>query len=148
MMTIARVRRGIWSAAVLSLVGVHGGCANRVDDRDIRMIQASEVKSLLDRSGVDAGAVLVVDPRPEARFDAGHLPRARNMGLPPLEAGGNDPALTPYSTLVVSGENPADPLGPAMAKRLMQLHYKGVRLFAGGLDEWRRLGYPVETGAR
>jgi rhodanese-related sulfurtransferase len=148
MMTTVRVRRGFWLVAVLSLAGVFAGCGNRVDDRDIRLIQASEVKLLLDRSGAEPGALLVIDPRPPARFDEGHLPGARQMALPPLEAGGNDPALTSYGALVVSGENPADPLGSAMAKRLMQLRYKGVRLFAGGLEEWRRLGYPVETGAR
>ncbi len=146
MTTTVRLRRGAWPGGLVALACLTG-CETSIDERDIKRIQTGEVKALMDRAqGGEPDALLIIDPRLPERFAQGRLPGARNMALPPVEAGGNDPGLTPYANLVVAAENPGDPLGSAMTKRLLALKYKGVRLYAGGLDEWKRAGLPVETG--
>lgn len=133
------------AAACAITLAALAGCGASTSDKSIVLIQTPDVKALLARSnGGDDRAVLFIDPRTTARFDAAHLPGARRMRLPPANSGG-DPALTPYDSLVVYGDNPADQLARAMTKRLLQLRYSGVRFYAGGLDEWRRLGQPVEA---
>lgn len=143
-----RNRRGLTLAFPLVLFAAAlAGCQTAVSDKNIKVISTQDVKSLFDRARAGEPNLLVlIDARPPERFAEGHLPGARNMTLPPIEAGGKDPALTPYEHLVVTGDNPADALARAMTKRLLQLRYKGVRLYAGGLEEWKRMGYPVETG--
>lgn len=132
------------AAACVGAIAALAGCGASTSDKSIVLIQTPEVKALAARArGGEARAVLFIDARPSARFDEAHLPGARRMRLPPAHGGG-DPALTVYDALVVYGDNPADQLARAMTKRLLQLQYSGVRFYAGGLDEWRRLGQPVE----
>ncbi len=146
-----RNRRGVTLAFPLAAFAALAlaGCRTAVSDKDIKFISTPEVKSLFDRARAgEQNLLLVIDPRPPERFAEGHIPGARNMTLPPIEAGGRDPGLTPHANLVVCGDNPADALARAMTKRLLQLRYQGVRLYAGGQEEWKRMAQPVETGAQ
>lgn len=128
-----------WAAAALAA----GGCETSTSDKSIVRVGAGEVKALLDQAARGQSSVLVIDPRTSARFAEGRLPGARRMKLPGIAAG-NDPDITAHQVLLVYGDNPADPLAKAMTKRLLQLRYSGVRFYAGGLEEWRRLGNPIE----
>lgn len=57
---------------------------------------------------------------------------------------GVDPALDRYGQLVVYGDDPGTGSAVAMTKRLMMTGYKKVRMFMGGMSEWKRAGLPVE----
>lgn len=137
--------RSLWFpvAALTALVG----CDRHTTDKDLRIVRLAEVRAALTRNESKPGHALLLDARPPARFDESHIPGARRMTLPPLDAGGGDPALKGYSLLIVYGQNPADYISRALGKRLIQLGYRGVRLFAGGYEEWARAGNPVEPTA-
>lgn len=129
------------------LLGISaGGCSKQTTDRDIQPISLTEVRALLDSPR--AGSTLLIDPRPPSVFAAGHIPGARNMQLSEVrqEAGVN-PTLDRYGQLVVYGDDPGTGSAVAMTKRLMMTGYKNVRMFMGGMSEWRRAGLPVESGA-
>lgn len=89
--------------------------------------------------------VTLIDARSTARYQSGHIPGARNVHLPDLpRRGRKDPELASYKHIIVYGENPATPSALGMTKRLMSFGYDGVRMFGGGMSEWRQAGYPVQ----
>lgn len=140
---LARVRT---LAAVLSCAGASllVGCNKSISDKDIQPISLAEVRALTqtDRQA----SVLLIDPRSSAAYARGHIPGARNLRLESVDdREGTDPALERYSALVVYGEDPGTGTGRAMAKRLMSVGYKDVRLFLGGLSEWTRAGLDVRA---
>ncbi len=131
-------------AAVVGLAGVLGGCDKSISDKDIQPISLTELRALTqsDRPNM----VLLIDPRSPAAFARGHLPGARNLSLEAIDDRfGTTPELERYSNLVVYGDDPGTGVGRAMAKRLMSVGYKSVRLFFGGVSEWRRAGLELET---
>ena len=88
----------------------------------------------------------LIDPRASAKFDAAHLPGARNLKLPNLARGvRSDFDLARHTWIVVYGDNPGDPQARGMAKRLLSNQYAGVRLFAGGVEEWREMGWSLDS---
>lgn len=129
------------------VAGLITGCERHTTDKDLRIVRLAEVRAAINRNESKPRHALLIDARTPARYEESHIPGARRMDLPRLETGGGDPALTPYALLVVYGQNPADYVARAMAKRLLQLGYRGVRLFAGGYEEWARAGNPVEPGS-
>ena len=125
-----------------------GGCRTKVTDSDIRFAELSEVRALTLQQERDPAKriVAMIDARSSARFDDGHVPGARNLRLPELpRRGRKDPELDRYRHVIVYGENPSTPSARGMTKRLMVFGYDGVRLFAGGMSEWRQAGYPVAS---
>ncbi len=145
---MSTTRAGIARIALLALAGCAGlaGCETSTSDKDIRNISVSELRDLARRA--DAGQknlYLLIDPRSSAAFAAGRIPGAINMQLPQVDPRrGVDPALDRYENLVVYGNNPASAPARGMTKRLLSVGYDGVRLLAGGLEEWESLGYPVD----
>lgn len=142
-MRIAAGARFMLGALWALAISFTGGCETSTSDKSIVLVDAGEVKALLAQAARGQASLLVIDPRTSARFGEGRLPGARRMKLPGIAAG-NDPAIAAYPVLLVYGDNPADPLAKAMTKRLLQLRYSGVRFYAGGFEEWRRLGNPIE----
>jgi len=142
----ARFRALILGIAVI-LPGVVGGCDKNTRDTDIKFARLSEVRALVDRR--DRGekeVVLLIDPRPEKAFAAGHLPGARNLRLPQVDPKKDtDPEIEKFDRLVVYGDDPASAAARGMAKRLLAVGYKGVRLYSGGVKEWLSRGYETET---
>lgn len=146
-MTTGRASAGfavfIGMGALLAVLTA-AGCEQRTTDKDLKLIRLGEVRAAVARSAERPDHALLIDARTQPRFDESHLPAARRMDLPRLDSGGGDAGLNRYSLLIVYGQNPADYVARAMGKRLIQLGYRGVRLFAGGYDEWARAGNPVE----
>lgn len=96
-----------------------------------------------DRSNDDH--LLLIDPRPARKFREAHLPGAANIELAQIrDDAEQDPAIARHDNLVVYGDNPGDSSARAMTLRLMRAGYDDVRLFAGGVDEWRTRGLPLE----
>jgi len=128
------------------LLGFGGGCEIETRDTDIKLISVGQVKTLVDRQNQGRqGQILLIDPRPTKYFEAGHIAGARNLLLPQVDPKNDrDPSLMGSGIIVVYGDDPASASARGMTKRLMAVGYKGVRLFAGGLKEWRGRGYAVE----
>lgn len=134
-----------WVAAAAMAACTIGGCTNDPSDKDIKEVSLAEVRSL--REGKHAASVMLVDPRAKVDFDAGHIPGAKNYGINSERARtgeGLNPVFSGYKHLIVYGDDPSSGPAIAMTKRLMITGADGVRLFRGGLMEWRRAGLPVE----
>ncbi len=134
---------------IVCAVGTLGGCsADAITEKDHRPIALAEVRSLT--TGKNADRTLLLDSRLAERYDAGHIPGARNVQLSEARARtGNiiNPALAGYKTLIVYGEDPGSSAARALTTRLMQLEHDGVRIFEGGMMEWLRAGLSVEKAS-
>ena len=91
------------------------------------------------------GSVIILDVRPADEFALGHIPGARNVPPPDLEA------LVP--TLEGGAEIVAYCRGPYciyahQAVAALRRHGLNARRLKGGLPEWRAEGRPVSAGAR
>jgi 3-mercaptopyruvate sulfurtransferase SseA len=136
-----------WILGALGVGLALGGCDKNTRDTDIKFVRVSEVRTLVDkRDRGDAEAVLLVDPRSERAFAEGHIPGARNLRLPQVDAKKDaDPQIEKYNRIIVYGDDPSSASARGMTKRLLAVGYKGVRLYPGGLKEWLSRGYDAET---
>ena len=98
-------------------------------------------KELLDRSR--AGAVTILDVRPEDEFALGHLPGAINIPLRALEARLSE--LDPSKEIVAYCRGPYCVLSYEAVAALRKRGFKALRL-EDGLPEWRAAGLTVVTG--
>lgn len=148
MSPLSRLVRFSFPALALLLLTVVGvGCEADPSDKDIVRISLAEVRSL--REGKDATRVMFVDPRSPDDYAAGHIPGAHNYGINSERAksgGGLNPVFRGYKHIIVYGDDPSSGPAIAMTKRLMIMRADNVRLYSGGLLEWRRAGLPVEKG--
>jgi 3-mercaptopyruvate sulfurtransferase SseA len=136
------LRAGIAAAAVMAVGGL-AGC--EISDDDIEFVSIAEVRQLQVRAEKSPKDLLLVDPRSVAAYRRAHLPGAINLELrPDMEERGVDPRLASYDQIIVYGDNPGSSAAKAMTKRMMIVGYDDVRLFAGGLEEWQAMQYPVE----
>ena len=93
----------------------------------------------------DRRAALFVDPRTPDEFAAARLPGSVNIGLDQVNPDSGKPrVLEGYRYLIVYGDDPIDPPAVGMTKRLLQTGFSGVRLYRGGLSEWRAYGFPID----
>jgi 3-mercaptopyruvate sulfurtransferase SseA len=137
-------------AACLCLsLSVLTGCNQGNTDKDLKFISVSEgqdiVKgksSMLGLGAKSSGAW--VDPRTEAEYKAGHIPGAIN--LPYEHLAQQHKKLEIYDTIVVYGDDYADPKAKAFSKRLISdYNCKDVRTLLGGLREWKAEGNELEV---
>jgi ArsR family transcriptional regulator len=90
-----------------------------------------------------AGAVTVLDVRPEDEFALGHLPGAVNIPLRALEARLSE--LNPSQEIVAYCRGPYCVLSYEAVAALRAHGFK-VRRLEDGLPEWRAAGLPVVGG--
>lgn len=109
------------------------------NDRDA--LEPVSREELLQRSR--AGAVTVLDVRPEDEFALGHLPGAVNIPLRELEARLSE--LDPSLEIVAYCRGPYCVLSYEAVVVLRARGLKVCRL-EDGLPEWRAAGLPVVTG--
>ncbi|MEX0887005.1 MAG: rhodanese-like domain-containing protein [Phycisphaeraceae bacterium] len=114
--------------ALLSLAACNPG--RHTSDRDLVILDASEIAFLLD----EPGRVVLVDVRPREQYEAGHLPGAVHMPLPAMIA--EDEQLAEARAIVVYGQGDGSRLAAAGAKKLMRLGYEDVAEFRGGVEAW------------
>jgi rhodanese-related sulfurtransferase/DNA-binding transcriptional ArsR family regulator len=110
------------------------------NDRDA--LEPVSRKELLQRSR--AGAVTVLDVRPEDEFALGHLPGAVNIPLRALAARLSE--LDPALEIVAYCRGPYCVLSYEAVAALRAHGFKASRL-EDGLPEWRAAGLPIATGA-
>jgi rhodanese-related sulfurtransferase len=100
------------------------------------------------RERVGDAATIILDARVPEQYEAGHLPRARN-----LPVGEVDPRLVAYASLLTmqtpilvycGGADCGDAL--ELAVKLRALGFEDLTLYPGGYAEWIELGGAVRTG--
>lgn len=136
---------GVVSVLCLVSMLIAGGCQQKISDRDIVVIDLAETRKLHA-----ARAARFVDSRGPDEFAAGRIAGSLNLQLPQVSEVKTDmePSIARAKTVVVYGNNPGSGVAKAIAKRLMIAGHKGVRLYAGGMDEWRANNLPVEQSPR
>ena len=95
------------------------------------------------KHALDAGTVLVLDVRTPDAFAREHIPGARN--IPQAELPANFGKLPKDKTLVTYCWNITCALATRAALELAQKGFPVQELF-GGIEEWKRSGFPVESG--
>ena len=87
----------------------------------------------------------VLEILPPASFAAGHLPGAENLPLQGLDQAVR--ALVPdqRAPIVTYCSGPTCNNSHLAARRLTELGYENVRVFAGGKVVWRDAGLPLES---
>lgn len=102
--------------------------------------------SLEELQSMSAGAVMLLDARNHDLYLQGHLPTAYNLPWGEIEARlGSFLKEVPLDRALItycSGYGCEDSFH--LAQRLMAAGYEDVRVFEGGLPEWRDAGMPVE----
>lgn len=97
------------------------------------------LKSILDRT---PNNVHVVDVRERGEFDLDHIPGAWSVPVDALVSAFS--SLPKDKMLVVCGEDLTDEQSARAALELAQKGFRVQRLI-GGMAEWRRNGFPMET---
>ena len=165
MRTAGTFQRLCLNAAGILIVAVACGAASQLVRRDripwfedwssyieakalkegIPLATAAQVMTFLQ-----SGTHLILDARPAADYEAGHLPTARSV---------------PYDSVadaMVAVQQYLTPSGPIMTycsgkdcdesflltQYLRQQGFTNVVLFAGGFETWSAEGHPVERGNR
>ncbi len=130
-------------------VGIGPGCTTETTDKDITFISGAELQRIVADATAkgDSDAVLLLDPRAPAEFEAGHLPSAWNKQLTTIPSGQKpDSRLEAFDRIVVYGVHPGTPAAIGMTKRLLQNGYDDVYFYADGLEGWKAQGGAIETG--
>jgi rhodanese-related sulfurtransferase len=99
-------------------------------------------QSLLDK--VRSGEAVLIDVRPEAEYRAAHLPEARSLPLPDLEARLRE--LPRDKDIVAYCRGPFCVMSDAAVKLLLQRGFR-ARKIAEGVPEWQAAGLPLQHGA-
>lgn len=97
-------------------------------------------------SRIQEGGVVVVDALAPISYAASHLPGAFN--IPPERVDGLAARRIPSldTDIVVYCQNPRCESSVEVAQRLVELGYRNVWHYAGGKDEWKDAGLPLEGG--
>ena len=99
-------------------------------------------QTLLDK--VRSGTAVLIDVRPEAEYRTAHLPGARSLPLPELEARLRE--LPRDKDIVTYCRGPFCVMSDAAVKLLVQRGLR-ARKIAEGVPEWQAAGLPLEQAA-
>jgi rhodanese-related sulfurtransferase len=138
-------RRVVNLACVLATGSGVCGCRT-IDENSVDAVRVSP-ESLNDRLESDRGRFLIVDARPQAAFDEGHLPGAVRMDPNDLDPSDPDPKFGSFKAVIVYGEDPRHGRANALTKRFLEAGIS-VQMLDGGMHGWRRRGFPVEGSVR
>ena len=111
----------------------------------MRNVSADELLRRIE----NGDALVLVDALPPMAYAHSHLPGAIN--LPPSSI---DPDIVarripdPFAEIVVYCANPDCDDSLATAERLQGLGYTNVSHYAGGKNEWRDAGFPLERAGK
>jgi rhodanese-related sulfurtransferase len=96
---------------------------------------------------IESGAELViVDALSPISYAGAHLPGAVNIPAHQVDELAPRRLPDPGADIVVYCQNVSCESSVEVAERLVALGYRNVLHFAGGKDEWRRAGLPLEGG--
>ena len=103
------------------------------------LLSAESRESLLDKAR--SGDIVVIDVRPEAEFEAGHLPFARSMPLGELEK--RLAELPPGKEVVAYCRGPFCVMSDE-AVALLRMRGFSAHKITDGVTEWQASGLPIE----
>jgi rhodanese-related sulfurtransferase len=92
---------------------------------------------------------VLIDALPPMVYAHSHLPGAINMpprAVEPTRCAKRMPSLETEIVVYCSNANCEDSV--ATAQKLRSLGYANVRHYAGGKDEWKKLGLPLERAGK
>jgi len=94
----------------------------------------------------EKGEALFVDAMPSNFFDQTHIKGAVNVPLPIFEISYlmNLGEEKKERSIIVYGRTISRPYDEEVAGKLLLRGHKNVRVLRGGLDAWKKQGYPVE----
>jgi DNA-binding transcriptional ArsR family regulator/rhodanese-related sulfurtransferase len=105
-----------------------------------RLTQMSRAELLTQAK---SGHVVVIDVRPQAEFDAAHLPYARSMPLAELAQRLHE--LPPGVAVVAYCRGPFCLMSDEAVKLLQAKGYRASKT-TDGMTEWKAAGFAVQTG--
>jgi rhodanese-related sulfurtransferase len=106
-------------------------------------VSCDELQELLE-----SGEVVLVDALPPMSFAHSHLPGAINLAPTDVDEMAARRLPDKAAEVVVYCANPTCESSVETAERLVQLGYANVRHYAGGKDEWRERGLPLERAGK
>ena len=124
----------------------------RLQQRGLQVISSNEVLELVHDPRFEQGLLLVIDARDDSHYQAGHIPGAWQFDhyhaeqyMPTVL-----PACLNAQKVVVycNGGSCEDSEFAAIMLREAGVPRENVFVYAGGINEWKSNGQPVETGAR
>lgn len=98
----------------------------------------------LQRKIEGGDSFVLVDALPPMSYAHSHLPGAINLPPERVDASVGTKIPDPSVEIVVYCANPECEDSHETARRLVALAYTNVRHYAGGKDEWREAGLPLE----
>ncbi len=135
----------VWALLASMVVFLPGCGAPRTDDTDITMIDLTTLRSAMEEDRKSPKHLVIIDPRPGAKFAEGHIPGSINLRLPDVDrVEGRNPAIAGHHMIVVYGQDPASAVAKGMTKKLIELRYKRVKMYGGGITDWEAAGLSLE----
>lgn len=100
------------------------------------------------RDMMEAGMAVLLDARTRERYNQGHIPKAINLPVGEFNQIYDkiSPLLTEDKAIIVYciGIHCID--SSLLAKDLYQKGHREIFVYRAGMEEWRELGYPIESG--
>jgi rhodanese-related sulfurtransferase len=101
------------------------------------------------RRELESGSpIVLVDALPPMSYAHSHLPGAINLTPQDVDATAARRLSDKDAQIVVYCANPECESSTETAERLIALGYRNVRHYAGGKNEWRERGLPLERAGR
>lgn len=134
----------ILAAGLVTALSLPGCNTTSEVDVDKARVPAEKVREWIEKS---PSRYLIVDARPVAAFDEGHLPGAVRMDPSELDPQDPDPKFGSYKSVVVYGESPAYGRANALTKRFLEAGVS-VSMLDGGMKVWRDRGFEIESSTK
>jgi len=111
-----------------------------IESEGIRIISLEHLRKVIDSGGA------VIDARPAAEYDAGHVPGAIHLDY--YEFGWQiddvQPLLDYENELAIYCSGPLCEDSELLAKELYTLGYRNILVFRGGIEKWMEEGLLLE----
>jgi rhodanese-related sulfurtransferase len=129
---------------VLGASMLMAGCDGpRISDENIKYVNDyGTLKAYMEEKS--RKPVVLLDPRPARRYEREHAAGTINVPINLLRNG--DPDLAKAKTVIVIAGGFDDYIGAAAVKTMLEMGYKNIYEFRGGLEAWKRAGGAVGTG--
>jgi len=126
--------------------------ADRLQQKGLRLADSDQVHELFQDSRYQQGLILFIDSRDDNHYQQGHIPGAWQLDYYRYETylAAILPACMMAQEIVVycNGGDCEDSEFTALLLRDAQIPSEKIRVYGGGMSEWRSKGWPIETGAR